>query len=94
MMLTSGSVDVVVGLMDGPVVFDHTDLTPGNLRMLGKIPGACRDADSVSCLVGWPGGNRAPRLPQNGALASRFTPRTMVGRISQYTQGVYFSVLI
>lgn len=50
---TSGSPDVVIGLIDGPVAVDHPDLAKENIRPLpGNPNGACRRASSTACLHG------------------------------------------
>ncbi len=50
---TSGSSDVKIGLIDGPAVIQHPDLTSEQLR---EIPGnngaACTQPDSAACLHG------------------------------------------
>jgi subtilisin family serine protease len=50
---TRGSADVTIGLIDGPVVMGHPELTGAHLR---EIPGrqgmACADANSTACLHG------------------------------------------
>jgi subtilisin family serine protease len=53
MKLTSGSAQIVIGLIDGPVLTDHLDLTSENIRTLpGKPEGRCARADSVACVHG------------------------------------------
>jgi subtilisin family serine protease len=52
MKLTRGRADVVVGLLDGPVALEHSDLTTSNIRTLGGIRGACRDTASEACRHG------------------------------------------
>jgi subtilisin family serine protease len=51
MAMTTGSAEVVVGLMDGPVALDHPDLAPGRVQPLGAT-GGCHAADSASCRHG------------------------------------------
>ena len=50
---TAGSADVVIGLIDGPVVLDHPDLPGDNMR---EVPGAraaaCGRTDSAACVHG------------------------------------------
>jgi subtilisin family serine protease len=50
---TSGSPEVKIGLIDGPVATQHPDLAPEHVR---EIPGsrsiACAQADSTACLHG------------------------------------------
>ena len=42
MRLTSGSAEIVIGLIDGPVPCSHPDLANDNIRTLsGKIEGRC-----------------------------------------------------
>lgn len=52
MALTRGQSDAVIGLVDGPVAFDHPDLAGATIRTLGGVPGACRDPASDSCRHG------------------------------------------
>jgi subtilisin family serine protease len=52
MALTSGSADLVIGLVDGPVALDHPDLVTGNVRALAETSGVCRDVRSASCRHG------------------------------------------
>jgi subtilisin family serine protease len=48
-----GRADIVVALIDGPVVLDHPDLAGSTIREIpGKLKGACRLADSVACAHG------------------------------------------
>ena len=50
---TSGSPDVVVGLIDGPVAVDRPDLANENISPIpGKPDGACHRASSTACLHG------------------------------------------
>src|SRR5215831_5518541 len=50
---TSGSPDVQIGLIDGPVVTEHPDLVGGHLREIPGHNGAtCTQADSAACLHG------------------------------------------
>ncbi|MCA1677201.1 MAG: hypothetical protein LC799_35175 [Actinobacteria bacterium] len=50
---TAGSADVVIGLIDGPVVLDHPDLPGDNMR---EVPGArsaaCGRTDTAACSHG------------------------------------------
>jgi subtilisin family serine protease len=49
----SGSPDVVIGLIDGPVVMNHPGLASESVREVpGKARGACRVADSTACMHG------------------------------------------
>jgi subtilisin family serine protease len=52
MALTSGSPDVVIGLVDGPVALDHPDLSTRNFRVVSGMAAACRDAGSWACVHG------------------------------------------
>ena len=50
---TSGSSEVKIGFIDGPVVTKHPDLSGANLRKIkGNISAACVQADSAACLHG------------------------------------------
>jgi len=50
---TSGSPDVQIGLIDGPVVTEHPDLVGGHLREIPGHNGAtCTQADSAACQHG------------------------------------------
>jgi len=50
---TSGSPEVKIGLIDGPVVTQHPDLASGQLRELPGNNGAtCTQANSTACLHG------------------------------------------
>jgi subtilisin family serine protease len=51
MQLTSGTPDVVVGLIDGPVALDHPDLSEATVRALGA-PATCSLAHSAACAHG------------------------------------------
>ncbi len=53
MDLTSGRPEVVVGLIDSPVVADHPDLPSENLRaMPGKVSSFCAQSNSAACMHG------------------------------------------
>lgn len=53
MECTSGSSDVKIGLVDGPVVIQHPDLAGEQLREIsGNNGGACKQAGSAACLHG------------------------------------------
>ena len=53
MGLTSGSPDVVIGLLDGPVSTGHPDLAGGNVRsMPGNPNGVCARASDFACAHG------------------------------------------
>lgn len=50
---TSGSPEVKIGLIDGPVVTQHADLAGAHLREIpGHNGGACTQANSAACLHG------------------------------------------
>jgi subtilisin family serine protease len=50
---TSGSPELKIGLIDGPVVTNHADLAGAHLREIpGNNGGACTQANSVACLHG------------------------------------------
>ncbi len=49
----SGSPELKIGLIDGPVVTQHPDLVGEHLREIpGNNGGACTQADSAACLHG------------------------------------------
>jgi subtilisin family serine protease len=53
MGLTAGRPEIMVGLIDGPVVTDHADLTAKNLReAAGERHGTCARPSSAACLHG------------------------------------------
>ena len=53
MARTSGSPDVTIGLIDGPVVTQHPELASEHLREIpGKNAGTCSRASSTACLHG------------------------------------------
>jgi subtilisin family serine protease len=53
MRRTSGSPEVTIGLIDGPVVTQHPDLAGKHLREIAGINGtACAQASSIACLHG------------------------------------------
>ncbi|MCI0353505.1 MAG: S8 family serine peptidase [Beijerinckiaceae bacterium] len=48
-----GRAEIVIGLIDGPVVLSHPDLAAGRLReMPGKLGSACARSDSAACQHG------------------------------------------
>ena len=50
---TGGRPEVRIGVIDGPVLTQHPDLTGGHLRELpGARGGGCTRADSIACLHG------------------------------------------
>ncbi len=53
MEFTSGSAEVLVGLVDGPVAIDHPDLARENIRGIpGELSGICTMANSAACTHG------------------------------------------
>jgi subtilisin family serine protease len=53
MALTSGRVDVIVGLLDGPVARDHPELASERIQGIPKgEDGGCAQASSSACLHG------------------------------------------
>jgi subtilisin family serine protease len=53
MALTSGRPDIVIGLIDGPVLRDHPDLAGAKIReMPDQVNGGCIQTDSVACQHG------------------------------------------
>jgi subtilisin family serine protease len=53
MARTSGSPELKIGLIDGPVATQHPDMAEGHLREIpGNNGGACTQADSSACLHG------------------------------------------
>jgi subtilisin family serine protease len=53
MECTSGTPDVAIGLIDGPVLMDHPELVGQRIREIpGKGCGACTQANSSACLHG------------------------------------------
>jgi subtilisin family serine protease len=53
MALSSGTRNVSVALLDGPVAADHPDLAGASIRGVGEDPGyACRRSDSAACAHG------------------------------------------
>jgi subtilisin family serine protease len=50
---TSGKTEMAIGLIDGPVAIDHSDLASENIReVAGKLPGRCGQASSAACMHG------------------------------------------
>lgn len=50
---TSGRAEIMVGLIDGPVVVNHPDLVSENIREVpGKLSGACAQASNAACMPG------------------------------------------
>lgn len=53
MELTSGRTEVVVGLIDGSVVMQHSELVGANIREIsGELSGQCVQASSTACVHG------------------------------------------
>jgi subtilisin family serine protease len=53
MSRTEGRSEVVIGLIDGPVLVNHPDFRPGALREIsGKGTAACRRVESKACTHG------------------------------------------
>ena len=53
MQLGPGQPEVRVGLIDGPVIPDHPDLSDATIREIpGKLRGTCNRADTVACTHG------------------------------------------
>jgi subtilisin family serine protease len=53
MELTSGRPEIIVGLIDGPVLMNHPDLVGENIREIpGKLSGTCAQASSTACMHG------------------------------------------
>jgi len=53
MARTTGSSEVRIGLIDGPVVTDHPALAGEHLREIGEgTTGACSQTDSIACVHG------------------------------------------
>ncbi|MGH7792592.1 MAG: peptidase S8, partial [Thermodesulfobacteriota bacterium] len=53
MELTSGRPEIIVGLIDGPVVMNHIGLSRENIREVpGTLAGTCALASSTACKHG------------------------------------------
>ena len=53
MKLSSGRTATTIGLIDGPVVTDHDDLSSANIREIpGRLNGSCARATSIACMHG------------------------------------------
>lgn len=51
MALSEGRIEIVVALIDGPVLLDHPDLTDAIIRDApGKLKGTCARADTLACM--------------------------------------------
>jgi len=49
----SGTPEIAIGLIDGPVALDHPDLATQNIREVpGDLPAACADASDAACAHG------------------------------------------
>ena len=50
---TSGRPEIVIGLIDGPVVMHHPELASQHIREIpGNGSGTCNQANSAACLHG------------------------------------------
>jgi hypothetical protein len=48
-----GRPEIIIGLIDGPVVLGHPDLAAGHIReMPGKLGSTCARSDSAACQHG------------------------------------------
>ena len=52
MARSSGSSDIAIGLIDGPVAIDHPDLADAHIRVTGTASAACSLSSSVACQHG------------------------------------------
>jgi subtilisin family serine protease len=52
MALTLGRSDLIIGLVDGPVVLDHPELATENIRTIAGAPATCHDSRSAACRHG------------------------------------------
>jgi PatG C-terminal/Subtilase family len=52
MALTSGSADVGIGLVDGPVSLDHPDLVEARIRVVAAVDLACPPSSTGACAHG------------------------------------------
>lgn len=53
MELTSGRSEIIVGLIDGPVVINHPDLASENIREISvELGGSCARTNSAACIHG------------------------------------------
>jgi subtilisin family serine protease len=53
MNITGGREEIRIGLIDGPVAVNHTDLAQANVRQVeGSLSGSCALSDSSACLHG------------------------------------------
>jgi len=49
---TSGRPEVIIGIIDGPVVMNHPELATSPIREISGNSTDCTDTDSVACLHG------------------------------------------
>jgi len=49
---SSGSSEIAIGLIDGPVAMDHPDLVGGQIRVAGTVGAACGLSGSIACQHG------------------------------------------
>src|ERR1700733_2966442 len=53
MAVTTGSAEVKIGLIDGPIALNHPALSAQNIREIpGKLAGSCARAGSSACIHG------------------------------------------
>jgi subtilisin family serine protease len=52
MKLSRGRPEIVIGLIDGPVLMDHPDLESKHIRFAGQSGFACSLSDSIACRHG------------------------------------------
>jgi subtilisin family serine protease len=78
MGLTSGSADVVLGLVDGPVALDHPAFACGNIQVLNSGPrcasrksGACQHGTFVAGVLSARRGSGAPAIAPDCTLVIR-----------------------
>jgi len=104
MTLTRGRVEVVVGLVDGPVPLEHPDLATRNIRTIGGVQGACQDTGSAACrhgtfvagILAARRGARAPAIAPGCALLVRpvFLEAGAVGERPRATPGELAQAII
>ena len=91
MALTSGSPEVVIGLIDGPVNIDHEAFRNGNVRMLNgeAISGcagssACQHGTFIAGILSARRGSEAPSIAPDCTLLVRpvFSDAAPAGRLS------------
>jgi len=97
MALTRGRDEVVIALVDGPVMLDHPDLATGRVRTLAGISGVCRDHESEACrhgtfvagILGARRGARAPAIAPHCTLLFRpvFSEMEPSGELPSTTPG-------